>query len=169
MKNFQVLKDNTAVLDKAMKALTENMVYIGIPSNKTKRDDDSPLGNAAIGYIQEKGAPEHNLPARPHLIPGVKGVGDKIAGIFRTAGRNALEGKYEEVMKGMNAVGLVGQLAVQNKIRTGLSPPLAESTLARRAAKGFKGKKPLIRTGLYLKALSYVVRKKNQTTKTFNG
>lgn len=156
-----VLKDDMKKLDAAIKSLTNSEVLVGIPSTKNARDDDSPLGNAAIGYIQENGAPENNLPARPHLIPGIKNVADKISSIFFRAGQNALSGDTEAVLKGMNAAGLVGQLAVQKMLTDGLEPPLAESTLARRAAQGFMGTKALIRKGLYLKAISYVVRKKN--------
>jgi len=155
-----VVQDHTGDLEKALAALTENIVYVGIPADNTNRTDDDPLGNAAIGYIQENGSPINNIPARPFLVPGVQSVADKVAGIFQKAGENALSGDLTAVQQGMNAAGLAAQSAVKRHITEGIPPPLAQSTLAARAARAVKRTKPLIDTGQLLNSITYVIRKK---------
>ena len=165
--SIKVVKDNTKNIELAVKALTEKSVYVGIPgdSAKDKRDaqDGKPppkLKNHVIGYIQEFGAPESNIPARPFLVPGVRSVSDKIASIFRKAGKNAIEGNLTDVERGLEAAGLVAQIAVKKTITDIIPPPLKESTLAARRSRGRTGTTPLIDTEQLLNSISYVIRKK---------
>jgi hypothetical protein len=155
-----VTKDLTKNLEKAIEALTASKVYVGIPDIKNRREDDVPIGNAAIGYLAENGSPATNLPARPWRAPGVKDAQEKISKIFKKAGQNALDGKYEEVVKGLYAAGLAAQIAMKARITAGIPPPLKQSTIARRVAQGFKGITPYIRSGNFLSSISFVVRKK---------
>lgn len=153
-----VKKDNLANVLEATRALTYNRVMAGIPQDKDERRDDDELGNADIGYLMENGIPEANVPARPHLVPGVRNVQARITDLMRQAGQLAMEGKTEGVLRALNAVGLTAQSSIKAVIRAGIPPPLAPSTLAARKAKGFKGEKPLIRSGQYLAAITYVIR-----------
>lgn len=165
MKGVDVVVDNTKKLDAAVAALTKNFVYVGIPASKNdehpERDKEGksiPIGNAVIGYIMENGSPIKNIPARPHLAPGVKSKQNEIADIYKNAAKLALEGKTEAVMKSHTAVGLAGVSGVRTYIVKGIPPALAESTLAGRRARGRTGETPLIDTADYLHAQSFVVR-----------
>lgn len=153
--------DNTADLKAAMKALTKKAVYVGVPAEKTIRKDEDGknlVNNAVIGYSMNNGMPEQNVPARPFMGPGIDAVADKIASLFRKAGKNAIEGNLADVERGLNAVGLVAQISIKKTITDVIPPPLAESTLARRRSKGRTGTTPLIDTAQFLNSISYVIR-----------
>lgn len=155
-----VVKDKTKKIEQALGFLIKSDVYVGIPSEKTSRDDNSPIGNAALGYIHEYGAPENNLPARPFLVPGVKAVRAKLAAIFKKAGQRAIEGRTLDVERGLNAAGLVAQVAVKKVITDGIPPPLSEGTLEKRRARGVTRETPLIDTGQLLNSITYVIRRR---------
>lgn len=174
----KVTKDNVAAVMKSIAALNKSRVMVGVPSETAGRDDGGPVNNAEIGYIMETGDPSHNIPARPFLVPGVNSVRDEIADRFRTAGKRALDGDVAVIDKMLSAIGMVGQQAIQNKIKNGPFAPLAESTLRNRARRGRKGAakellsraagndpdnsnaRPLIDTGELLKSITYVLRRK---------
>ena len=159
-----ISKDETASLLKAIKALTSKQVLVGVPDSTAEREPvegESPgLSNAAIGYIQEKGAPEANIPARPFLEPGVAGAKDQIAARFKSGAKSALTGDLEAVDATLNAVGLMGQNAARAKITDGPFAPLKPSTLANRKRRGRSGERPLIDTSQLRRALTYVIRGK---------
>lgn len=138
--------------------LTAKRVLVGIPASAEARQDGSPIGNAAIGYIQEFGDPEHNLPARPFLIPGVMAVQDKSIARLRKAGEAALSGG--DPVPQMTAAGLEAEASVKELITDIIPPPLAPRTLAERKAAGFKGETPLIRTGSMRNSITHVIEDK---------
>lgn len=159
-----IVLDRVASVQRGLSVLASNRVMIGIPAEKNARDEgDGSFGNAAIGYVQEHGAPEINLPARPHLIPGVRSVQkDTITDLRKAASTTMSGGSGVEtaVLRILHRIGMRAQNAVRGTIREGLSPPLAESTLAGRRARGRTGTKPLWDTGDYLRHITYVIRKR---------
>ena len=125
-----------------------------------------PMTNAVLGYIHENGAPEVNLPARPHLVPGVRDVQGAIAGRLRDAAEQGLAGNLAGVEKNFIAAGLVAQSSVRRKITEGIPPPLAPSTVRNRIrahpsrrAKTAEDMTALIDTGQLRQAVSFVLRK----------
>lgn len=164
----RVTIDKTQGLAEAINLLANNRVMVGIPQEKDSRREAG-LGNAEIGYIMENGAPEVNIPARPHLKPGVRDVKERIADLLKQAGRLALEGRPDAVMRAYNAVGLTAQSAIKARVRAGIPPPLAESTLAARRRRGRTGTKPLIDTGQYLAAITYVIQTVSSGIKRVRG
>lgn len=146
-----VKQDHMADLERAVRDLVKNQVLIGIPAEAATRTpvqgEDAPPNNATIAYWMEFGAPEANIPARPHLMPGIEAARSKIEAQLRKAGEGALDGNREAVDRGLNAVGLLGQNAVRKQITDGTFKPLSKATLQRRKAKGRTGDKPLIDTG----------------------
>lgn len=183
--SIEIPVDNAANIQKAIAALTRSSVLVGVPSSKTEREEivitrfgvtklPGEINNAALAYIHTNGSPEENIPARPFLVPGIRDAKTKIASLFRKAGKNALEGKTDQVEKGLEAAGLVAQVAAKKRITDGIPPPLKDSTLKRRGDKSSQQEldsreagnidstlyaKPLIRTGQLLNSISYVVRK----------
>lgn len=161
MNSVRVIRDKTANLRDALRKLTQDVVLVGIPAEENAREGD-PLGNAAIGYIQENGSAAANIPPRPFLVPGVRSVADKCAEIMATGAAEMLDGGATAIDKANNKAGLTAQAAVKNTLRAGEGfPPLSERTLAARRAGGFEGTKPLIRTGQLLNSITYVIRKRN--------
>lgn len=185
----KVVFDKTRQVGEGLKILGANRVLVGIPEAKTERDDENvkePVTNAMIGFWNEKGAPEANLPARPHLVPGVKSVQKLSISLLRDASIAALSGASNQVMVIYNKVGLINITAVKGKLLAGLTPSLSPKTVAARArargaskrrkseekylelinegssaqvAQDATGIKPLINTAQYLRAITYVIRK----------
>jgi hypothetical protein len=180
-KGMKVVVDKMKDFQKSLEAIQTSNVLVGIPSSKTARDDDSPLNNAQIGYLQEMGEPGNNLPARPFLVPGVKKAEPVYVDQLKYAMTAALTGDIAGFTKWANAAGLTAASSVRSVITAGIDPQLAQSTLRARAKKLLKHKDkatrqaardalatndfsgisvtPLIDTGSLLKAITYVLRR----------
>jgi len=108
---FKVTKDGLPDFLKAIKALAQDKVLVGIAADKAFRepteDDPHPeINNAEIGYLHEFGAPEINLPARPHLVPGIKKAMPEIEAVYHKAAQYALDGNYAKVAQAHGVVGM---------------------------------------------------------------
>jgi len=173
-----ITKDKVADIIRAVAQLASKDVLVGVPDSNAERGDDQPISNAAIGYIMETGSPANNIPARPHLVPGIQDVQEEVAERLGKGAKAALSGSQAGADAALNAAGLIGQRGVRAKITDGPFVPLAESTLRARARRGRKGAakelasraagnqadnanaKPLIDTGQYRQSITYVIRKK---------
>lgn len=166
-KALKVTVDKTKDVHKALDKLTENVVLVGIPDDpkakNRKGDDGKPVtvSNADIGYHNEHGDPEHNVPARPHLVPGVKDALPKTTDYLKQGAKLALEGKVTAVDKAMNAAGVAAVNAVRAKISSNIPPKLSDRTLASRKAHGRTGTQTLVDTAQYRTAQTYVIRKRD--------
>lgn len=159
-----VTKDNVPAVLAGLKFLASTRIKVGIPSTKNEREDEdgnrAPIGNAAIGFIQENGDPEMNLPARPWLKPGVASNEDQNVKRFKQAGKAVLDGDKSKAEKIYTAIGLSNQGAVQRYMRdSGNFVPLSDRTLAARRAHGRTGTKPLIDTAQLIQHVSFVITK----------
>lgn len=165
--------DKTAAMREAIRALDASRVLAGIPEDKdARRDTDTPIGNAAIGYIQENGSPANNIPARPFVRPGIKAVLPEVRELLRAGAREALRGNVGGVTTAFNKIGLLAVNAIRAKFVDNDWAPLADATLAARGRIGGKMPKkkrgearetprrpnPLIVTGQLRKAITYVIR-----------
>lgn len=170
--------DKLAQVLKSISDLASKEVLVGVPESNDERKEEQPINNAAIGYIMETGSPANNIPARPHLVPGIQDVQAEVAAKLADGASAALSGSQSGVLRALNSAGMIGQRGVRAKITEGMFAPLAESTLRARANRGRKGAarelasraagnapdntnaKPLIDTGQYRHAITYVVRDK---------
>lgn len=129
----------------------------------------SDLTNAQLAYLHEHGVPELNIPARPHLVPGVREGRGKFTPHLRKAAAATLAGDAEGADRAMHSAGLAAADAVRTKIKSGPFVPLSPRTIARRrirsAGSSYRRKattaadvKPLIDTAQMLRAVTYVVR-----------
>jgi hypothetical protein len=180
---LKIKTDDLESMQSTFKALTEMTVLVGFPEDTTQRTDESvgnrEITNAALGYIHDTGMPEQNIPARPFMIPGMNEVEDKVADQLTSLAKKALTKRIaSEVIKGWERVGVIAMTGLKRKINEGIPPPLAESTLRKRGAKGDAGSlwelawreagaepgtdtaKPLIVTGQLRNAINYVIRKR---------
>ena len=150
------------ILD-ALKTLANKDVLVGIPESKDSRDDGE-FGNAGIGYINENGSPQQNIPARPHLKPGVRSVEQEYLPHLKAAAQKALEGNAEGAITSLDRAGTVAANGVKRYITITGFTPLSDVTLAQRRKRGRTGNKPLIDTGEYRRSITHVVRDKDADT-----
>ncbi|MFJ6322265.1 MULTISPECIES: hypothetical protein [unclassified Rhizobium] len=160
-------KDAVDDILKQIRALTKQEVLIGVPDENAGRQPEEgekqePISNAEIGYVMEFGLPEKNIPARPHLVPGVEEATDQLGNILQAGAEKALSGDKEAIDLALNKAGLAGQNAVRKKVNEGPFQELSEKTLAARRRRGRTGEKPLIDTGQYRNSLTYVIRPKGK-------
>jgi hypothetical protein len=159
-----VTSDRSKAVQKAIKTLATDRILIGIPSEKAFRapepGETRTLNNAEIGYLQENGAPEINLPARPHLVPGVQRVQEKIIEEYRGAIKaiSVASDPKDKVRAIETKIGFMAVASVKSLIADGISPPLAPSTLAERKRRGVSRTTPLQDTGQYRNAIDFVIR-----------
>lgn len=182
----KVTKKNLNDVIAGVLALAGSEVLVGVPEETTERenteDGKGPITNAALAYIHDNGAPESHIPARPFMLPGMEDAQADVEKHLTGAMKAAMQGKTSIAEGQMHAAGLKAQLAIQKKIKEGIPPPLAMSTLKKRAAKGRKGAlleldrrargmdpipgmqlaKPLIDTSDMLKSIKYVIRSRKK-------
>ena len=156
-------------LVKGLKTLVKKDVLVGIPADEGGRDTD--INNAQLGYIHENGAPDVGIPARPSLFPGIRDAKDPIAKYLGVAAKALINGKESKADQALHAAGMLAVSAVQSRIRRGDGfAPLKPSTIRRRRirSRGSKYRRkaisasqvtPLIDTGQFIRAFTYIVRK----------
>ena len=152
---MQMITDALPDLLRRLAAVAQRDVLVGVPAGEAR--DDGP-SNAEIGYQNEFGSPANNIPARPHLLPGVAAVQGKVVAKLTQAADAAATGRPSDAERHLHAAGLLAQNSVRRTLTTTAYRPLAERTLAERRARGRTGTKPLIDTGQYRRSITYVVR-----------
>lgn len=161
-----ITKDRVNEVLKLVRDLTKKQLLIGIPASGAEREPEpgtkSTPNNAALGYLNEFGDAEMNIPARPHLLPGVESILPRAIPRLKKAGEAALSGDKTAMDAAFDQVGGIAAGAVQERITDGPFVKLSPRTLARRKAKGRTGERPLIDTGRLRRAYTYIVRVKGQ-------
>ncbi|WP_336792472.1 hypothetical protein [Pantoea anthophila] len=164
MKSGLTVRANKAqsILD-ALKALTNKDVLVGIPESKDERQDEGEgeFGNAGIGYINENGSPKQNIPARPHLKPGVRSVEQDYLPHLKAAAQKAMEGDADGAEMSLDRAGTVAANGVKRYITITGFIALSDVTLHQRRKRGRTGNKPLIDTGEYRRSITHIVRDKD--------
>ncbi|AHB06353.1 hypothetical protein ACNHE5_08635 [Pandoraea pnomenusa] len=132
---FKMPVDRLDDVLKSIADLVNEEVLVGIPASTAERKDGEagPINNAEIGYVQENGSAANNVPARPFLVPGVKGVQDRSAKELGDAAGLALDGKRSLAIQKMDRVGMLAASAVKAKIGSNIPPPLKPGTIRERA------------------------------------
>ncbi len=132
-----VVKDGMAAFERAVRDLVKNQVLVGIPAEDASRTpapgEKATLNNAEIGYIQEFGSPEKNIPARPFLMPAVEKMAATITAVYGKAAEKALTDGPAAVEAAHTKIGLAAQVAIRQEILSGSFAPLSERTLQARA------------------------------------
>lgn len=158
---MKLVRNEVPALMRNLRELTSMDVLVGIPAEKSTRssEEGSSLGNAALGYIHETGAPEAGIPSRPFLMPGVRRAQKPIAQLLKSAVRSMSDGDRAEAERAMHAAGITAVNSVRRQIQQGEGfAPLAASTLAARRRRGRTGTRPLIDTGQLRNSITYVLR-----------
>lgn len=163
--SLTVTTDFTEQFNEIVKGFKRDDVLVGIPeadndrNDDGKKEDEGPLGNAAILAINNFGSPDNGIPARPVMEIGIRNAQDAIAEEFKKAAVNALKNGLSALPQYYERAGIIASTSVKKAINSqeGIKPP-ADSTIAAREARGFKGKKALIVTGQVRNAITYVVK-----------
>jgi len=144
-----------------MEALIKKNVYVGIPEANNRRED-SPITNAALGYIHEFGSPAQNIPARPFLEPGIEEAKPDIIKILGSAAITT-QTSADDVDVALNKAGQKTRDTVKRRIQQStdiepLSPVTMHIRATRKKNKRTGVMKPLIDTGQMLNSITYVVK-----------
>ena len=156
-----VTEDFTKEFNKTVKSFKNDAVLVGVPAEDTKRSESGPITNAAILAMNNFGSALANIPAWPVMSIGLKKVQDEVAELFRQAIVKSLNTFSDDPLDTYyNRAGIVASQSIKKTINDqDEAPPLADSTLAARKSKGFKGNKRLIVTGQARNSITYVVNK----------
>ncbi len=146
-------------LGKRLRQAGRNQLMVGIPQSEDPARDDSDVTNAEIGLIEEFGEPSLNIPARPSLVPGVQNAMPQVRTVLGASLKRYVEGDPTAIQDGLTTSGVLAVSSVKRKITQGPFVPLAPRTLADRKARGIKGTKPLIATGQFRNAITFILRK----------
>lgn len=154
-----VKNDKTPKVIASLKAMKGAQVLVGIP-DLTNGRQGSGIGNAALAYMNDRGVPSMNIPARPFLVVGVESALPKATKALQVYAAKAFNNPLE-IEKGMAAAGMICRDAVKRRIvsQEGMKAP-AKRTIELRKARGFAGTKALIVTGSLLNSITYVVERK---------
>jgi hypothetical protein len=156
------INDFTDRFNQAVKSFKNDAVLVGIPEEENRRDEDAPIGNAAILAINNFGSPANNIPARPVMEIGIKAAQEKIAEQFKVAAQTVFKKGTTALSDYYERAGIIASQSIKKVIndQIGIDPP-ADSTLRARkylTKSGFKGTKALVVTGQLRNAITYVVQ-----------
>jgi hypothetical protein len=178
-----VVQDHTKELKQRIKRLSLLKLYVGVPDTKAARTTDAAtpgmkaykgkaaasalpadtMNNATIAYIQNKGSPRANIPARPFMTMGIQDGKERAVKMLKQVAESVLSGDADTVQKGYMAIGLMLVSKIRSRMTDGPWPPLKPRTIkdrANRRKSGVAGTKPLIDTGKLRQAITYVIRTK---------
>lgn len=163
--------DNWNSLIRAMNFIRNTEVYVGIPDEQNKREEESAeeITNAELLYIHTNGSPVNNIPARPVIEPAIRKDSDRLENMMKKAAELAFDNKEEEAINQLKKTGM----RAQNVSRAWFVnqengwPPNSDSTIAKKSKGKPKGyvPRPLIDTGQLRKAITYFVKTKGGRTK----
>ena len=167
---LEVIKMKKSLFEDEMKRILEIAEYkimVGIPEATDARNEE--VGNAALGYIHEFGSPIANIPARPFLIPSVEEQKKNWEKRLGKAASLAIDGDIEAAKGQMEIAGQQTRDAVKSKIASNIQPALAPYTIMKRVERGVTRTNTLIDTGSMLRAVNYVVKKKDSQQEQQHG
>lgn len=156
---LKITSDFTKEFNDVVKKFRNDDILVGIPEQEAPREEGEPINNAALLAINEFGSPDQNIPARPVMAIGIRNAQAQIAQLFKDGAKAALSKGIAAISIYYNRIGIVASNSVKKAINAqeGFPGP-AESTLAARKSKGFKGTKALVVTGQMRNAITYVIR-----------
>lgn len=183
MKNAaRKLVDNLPKLKANLAKMTQDSVFVGVPSETTNIRDDlsdiAPINNATLAYIHQNGSPAKNIPARPFMTIGIENAKKPATEQLKIAAQTALNTKNDaNITRGLSLAGQIAESSIKAAINSSIAPQLSEATLKARARRGRKGAKlelanraagaepgsdlakTLVDTGALRNSIKYVIRK----------
>lgn len=155
-------RDNSESLVQMAAKLAKLKLFVGVTQENNARaptkDDPTPPSNSTVGYAMEFGVPERNVPARPHLVVGLKDASDAVVHNMGVAAVAVSVRDLPGALEAMADAGTACVESVRSKIQSGPFEPLAPRTIRARLAKGNQSDQPLVDTGQYLNSVGFVIR-----------
>lgn len=170
--------DKTGDIAQALQALDTQRILAGIPEGDAPREvaeagipesffsgkpqkakQATPVSNAELAYIHSKGAPMHNIPARPFMEPSIEKNRDAIARLQGKIIKSALEGKSIDIQVASKKLGLYVSTEAKRYFTDEANgwPANAPATIKSKGSD-----QPLIDTGALRAAITYVLEGQNQ-------
>lgn len=167
----------------SIRRLARKRLLVGIPMEADQltatRVGGTTFGNVSRGYVFEFGSPATNMPARPHLVPGVQKAMSDIEPRLRAAAQAALTGDDSGVDGYLGQAGQSAVNSVKGLITAKLSPDIQPASYLQRIT-GHSGRQrrarrrgqsmmelarqeasqatPLVDTGNYRDSIQWVIR-----------
>lgn len=161
---MEITSDFTDKFNDIVKGFKNDAVLVGIPLDESKRESGD-IGNAALLAINNFGSAINNIPARPVMQNGIKNAQESIAEEFKKAAQNVFTQGKAALQIYYERAGIIASNSIKKAITDqdfaggdADNERPADSTLAARESRGFKGKKSLIVTGQMKAAITYIVR-----------
>jgi hypothetical protein len=151
--NISVEKSsNRGSLQAALKKIANKAVYVGIPAGSNRKNRG--VTNAELLYIQSKGSPVKNIPARPVLEPAIEANAESIAAEIAAATAATLMGDEAGQLRALKRAGLAGQNAARGWFTDSRNgwPANSPETIRRKGSD-----QPLIDTSQMRKAITFVI------------
>ena len=150
------LMDHAGDVLNALGKLATTVTLVGVPEDKTGRDNGEAINNATLGYIHENGSDRAHIPARPFLKPGVEKAKGDIDSHLRAASKAASNGDINNMDREFNKVGQVAVNSIRGMFMPGNNnwPAVKPAT---QKAKGEEKTTTLVDTGQLRKAITHVV------------
>ncbi len=180
------VKDNTDMVKKALDAIKDMQVYVGVPEEDSSREDEE-ITNAELAflmtngvrqrpmrkemeadvekrgyhaaydmYIQSHGSPLWQTPPRPIIEPAIEDDKEVLSDLLGEALKAALEGDQDKALEYLNKAGLEGQAASQDWFT---NPKNGWDPNAQSTIDAKGSDKPNIDTGDLRKSITYIVKK----------
>lgn len=159
---LKVTSDFTEDFDKLVKSFRRDKVLVGIPEEKSTRQDGEKIGNAGLLAIANFGSPKKGIPPWPIMQTGIRNAQAGIAEAFKGAGKAALSGGLSALSVYYNRAGSIAANAIKKVINQQEGVPSnrpAPATLRARKLQGFKGTKYWLRTGQLRNAITWVLKR----------
>lgn len=152
------------VLDSFL-GLDDRYVVVGVPQGAKERDGDGDATMAEVAFYNEFGTKnkdgDQHIPERSFLRSAMDENADKYAKYFVKLMRAVIDEKMD-TDKALGILGQMGKADVDQKIRSNIPPPNAESTIKKKGRK-IKSTKTLIDTGQLRQSITYEVRRGKPT------
>lgn len=133
-----------------------NVGVIGPEAEGPHDGDPEGLSLAEIAAIHEYGSEDGTIPERSFIRDGIDQNMDRINAVKEAVAKVVFEAKGMPIRTGLALIGLEAVRLIRDRIREGIPPPLAESTMRRREALGDSHPRPLIDTGQLINAITHV-------------
>lgn len=145
-------KPGLVAMYRSLQKLNKSEVFVGIPADNDPRNNDDEITNAELMFIQSRGSPLNNIPARPVIEPAIEKNRKVISQELAAAAKARFAGSPEQSLKHLNRAGTIAVNAAKRQFTDNDWPPNAPSTIRRKGSD-----RPLIDTGQLRRSITYVV------------
>jgi hypothetical protein len=158
---FTITKDLTKQVNDIVRKFRHDDILVGIPASDAEREGNETVNNPTLLAICNFGSAANNIPPWPVMAIGIRNAQDAIAEQFKVAAIAALKKGFSALQPAYERIGIIASNSIKKVINSQEDVPEgkpAESTLAARRLRRFKGTKYWLVSGQMRNAITYVVR-----------